>query len=192
MKTQNDTGRCRWDSCQAPVDGFKHYCPDHTQERKRQLDRQYYKRHRPAQIEKGITYYSRNKPKVLEQAKKRYKKQKAEGTTYYCRHKARHRKANEKAKKARLRSIRHQPCWVCKWDESVCDLHRIFPGRLGGRYQKPNILVICPNCHRTFHRHPYRFLKKLEKAKADPTTGISRHLRLVARRLEQWQADLSL
>lgn len=45
-----------------------------------------------------------------------------------------------------------RPCNRCGWGESFCDLHRIIPGKDGGKYVKDNVEVLCPNCHRIEHR----------------------------------------
>lgn len=43
------------------------------------------------------------------------------------------------------------PCQLCGWDKSYCDTHRILSGKDGGTYEKHNIMVLCPNCHRLQH-----------------------------------------
>jgi len=42
-------------------------------------------------------------------------------------------------------------CSRCGW-EGPCDVHRIKPGTMGGKYCKTNVTSLCPNCHRLFHR----------------------------------------
>lgn len=42
-------------------------------------------------------------------------------------------------------------CPLCGW-EGPCDIHRIIPSSEGGKYEKGNIIVACPNCHRLIHR----------------------------------------
>ena len=39
-------------------------------------------------------------------------------------------------------------CIVCGWDKYKCDIHRIIPKGEGGRYEKGNVISLCPNCHR--------------------------------------------
>lgn len=56
-----------------------------------------------------------------------------------------------------LEEIKDDPCWVCGWDISKCDRHRITPGKEGGKYEKDNTVIICPNCHRIAHKNPELF-----------------------------------
>ena len=53
-------------------------------------------------------------------------------------------------------------CSVCGWD-GPCDKHRIKPGKDGGEYTIDNVVVVCPNCHRDYHRgvDPYSRLRML-------------------------------
>jgi hypothetical protein len=48
-------------------------------------------------------------------------------------------------------------CSRCGW-EGPCDVHRIKPGSLGGKYSKTNVASLCPNCHRLFHRGMIEYL----------------------------------
>lgn len=43
-------------------------------------------------------------------------------------------------------------CFFCG-DEEYCtlDLHRIIPGKDGGRYTRHNTVCACSNCHRKIH-----------------------------------------
>ena len=43
------------------------------------------------------------------------------------------------------------PCQFCGWNSTPCDIHRIIPGSLGGKYTTDNVMVLCPNCHRLEH-----------------------------------------
>jgi hypothetical protein len=42
-------------------------------------------------------------------------------------------------------------CVLCGW-EGPCDRHRLIAGKEGGKYQKGNVVSLCPNCHRLVHR----------------------------------------
>ena len=44
----------------------------------------------------------------------------------------------------------NKKCSLCGW-EGPCDIHRIINGKDGGTYNKNNIRVLCPNCHRLEH-----------------------------------------
>lgn len=39
-------------------------------------------------------------------------------------------------------------CSKCGWNKSYTDRHRLRPGRKGGKYEKGNVVSLCPNCHR--------------------------------------------
>src|SRR3954469_1326719 len=41
-----------------------------------------------------------------------------------------------------------RPCARCGWNESYCDRHRIIPASQGGKYNRDNVIPLCPNCHR--------------------------------------------
>ena len=43
-------------------------------------------------------------------------------------------------------------CSICGWDKANCDIHRIKKGKDGGKYEKENVIVVCPNCHRLLER----------------------------------------
>jgi len=43
-------------------------------------------------------------------------------------------------------------CSLCGWDKTTCDIHRIMSGKMGGKYKKDNIIILCPNCHRLIHK----------------------------------------
>ena len=47
--------------------------------------------------------------------------------------------------------LSEEPCSKCGWHESYCDTHRLKPGKDGGKYEKENIIALCPNCHRAEH-----------------------------------------
>ena len=40
------------------------------------------------------------------------------------------------------------PCKRCNWHEGPTDTHRIVPGRKGGKYNRENVIPLCPKCHR--------------------------------------------
>lgn len=41
-------------------------------------------------------------------------------------------------------------CSKCGW-KGECNRHRIVSGTEGGKYTKPNIVILCPNCHAAVH-----------------------------------------
>jgi hypothetical protein len=43
-------------------------------------------------------------------------------------------------------------CIICGWNKTKCDAHRIIFGCNGGKYEKGNLISLCPNCHRLVHR----------------------------------------
>ena len=47
----------------------------------------------------------------------------------------------------------NQPCEICKWNETSCDVHHILPVCEGGKDEIQNLLTLCPNCHRKVHRN---------------------------------------
>ncbi len=42
-------------------------------------------------------------------------------------------------------------CFVCGWNEAICDIHHIQPKAKGGSNDPSNLTVLCPNCHRIAH-----------------------------------------
>ena len=42
-------------------------------------------------------------------------------------------------------------CSICGWDKAKCDIHRLIPKSKGGKYEKSNVISVCPNCHRILH-----------------------------------------
>lgn len=48
--------------------------------------------------------------------------------------------------------INFNKCMICGWDKAKCDIHRIKEGKDGGKYEKKNVVILCPNCHRLVHR----------------------------------------
>lgn len=43
-------------------------------------------------------------------------------------------------------------CHFCEEDQySLLDVHRIKPGKEGGKYTKGNTVTVCANCHRKIH-----------------------------------------
>jgi len=56
-----------------------------------------------------------------------------------------------RAVKARIKTrykLSSLPCKRCNWHEGPTDTHRIIPGRKGGKYNRENVIPLCPNCHR--------------------------------------------
>lgn len=41
-----------------------------------------------------------------------------------------------------------EACWRCGWNEAHTDVHRVVPGKDGGKYHIENRIFLCPNCHR--------------------------------------------
>lgn len=54
--------------------------------------------------------------------------------------------------RAKVLEIDVKSCVVCGWNKTNCDIHRIKHGKDGGKYEKNNVIVVCPNCHRLIHR----------------------------------------
>jgi len=48
-------------------------------------------------------------------------------------------------------AFKNNKCSLCGWDKAPCDRHRIKCGSDGGRYEKGNVIIVCPNCHRAIH-----------------------------------------
>jgi len=48
-------------------------------------------------------------------------------------------------------------CVLCGWNEAACDIHHIVPKKKGGTDSHDNLVVVCPNCHRTIHTFPKKF-----------------------------------
>lgn len=71
-----------------------------------------------------------------------------------------------------------EPCWLCLWDVTGCDRHRIKHGEQGGVYVLSNILVLCPCCHRIAHRKPNLFMSEICRAVLTdkPITGYFKRL----------------
>ena len=62
------------------------------------------------------------------------------------------RKGNSlERRKKKLKESLGVSCQICGWKKAPCDLHRIIPGKDGGKYTTDNIMVLCPNCHREKH-----------------------------------------
>lgn len=54
-------------------------------------------------------------------------------------------------KKNGVYKLKATPCSKCQWDKSYCHLHRLKPGKDGGKYTQENVIVLCPNCHQIEH-----------------------------------------
>ena len=61
----------------------------------------------------------------------------------------------------KIKKLSDGKCHICKCsDYEVLDLHRIFPGEFGGKYDDQNTLTLCANCHRKVHTGIIRILGK--------------------------------
>lgn len=58
------------------------------------------------------------------------------------------RKVRPKPKNKTKYKLSSRPCKRCNWHEGPTDTHRIIPGRKGGKYNRENVVPLCPNCHR--------------------------------------------
>ena len=56
---------------------------------------------------------------------------------------------------------RNKKCYFCDYDR-VLDVHHILEKSKGGRNNKKNLIVICPNCHALIHRE-HLILRKINK-----------------------------
>jgi hypothetical protein len=61
------------------------------------------------------------------------------------------REKNKKGSMFRVLASELGACVKCGWDKVSCDKHRLVPGCQGGKYEKDNIVMLCPNCHRMAH-----------------------------------------
>ena len=54
-----------------------------------------------------------------------------------------------------------EQCSVCGW-AGPCDKHRLKAAKDGGGYSIENVIIVCPNCHRDYHRgiNPYQRLRR--------------------------------
>ncbi len=46
-----------------------------------------------------------------------------------------------------------EPCEICKWNDTSCDVHHILPISEGGKNEVTNLITLCPNCHRKVHKN---------------------------------------
>ena len=60
---------------------------------------------------------------------------------------------NEFATKSLARILNHLPCEICGWNETTRDIHHIIPVSKGGKNTLDNVIVVCPNHHRMYHKH---------------------------------------
>jgi len=44
-------------------------------------------------------------------------------------------------------------CFICEWNEVMCDIHHIIPKSKGGSDHFDNLTVLCPNHHRLADRN---------------------------------------
>ena len=51
------------------------------------------------------------------------------------------------------RVLKELPCEICGWNETTRDVHHIIPVSEGGKSAMSNLIVVCPNHHRMYHKH---------------------------------------
>lgn len=56
-------------------------------------------------------------------------------------------------------------CVICQWNIARCDVHHIIERREGGSDELDNLIVICPNCHRSVHVLGDKYISKEEMVK---------------------------
>ena len=49
-------------------------------------------------------------------------------------------------------------CSICGWNQASCDIHHIIPKSKNGTDRMENLIVICPNCHRSIHTHGEKYI----------------------------------
>lgn len=49
--------------------------------------------------------------------------------------------------------LNRKSCEICKWSETICDLHHIIEVSEGGKNELQNMIVVCPNHHRMIHKN---------------------------------------
>ena len=54
-----------------------------------------------------------------------------------------------------LKRANKNKCFICSWNEASCDIHHIIPQALGGSDNHDNLILLCPNCHRTAHNNKF-------------------------------------
>lgn len=62
-------------------------------------------------------------------------------------------KSNLSIKRDFLEFMISEPCEICKWNETSCDVHHILPVSESGKNELNNLITLCPNCHRKVHRN---------------------------------------
>jgi len=61
--------------------------------------------------------------------------------------------------KKKLKKLIEKKCYFCDCDNlALLDIHRIKPGRQGGKYSEKNTVVVCANCHRKCHADEIKIL----------------------------------
>lgn len=53
-------------------------------------------------------------------------------------------------------------CALCEWNTASCDIHHIINKAHGGLDSPDNLIIICPNCHRSIHVLGEKFIKNEE------------------------------
>ena len=51
-----------------------------------------------------------------------------------------------------LNAEHNHTCQFCKWNKDNCDVHHMVPRKDGGKWERDNLILVCPNCHRLLHR----------------------------------------
>jgi MinD superfamily P-loop ATPase len=49
---------------------------------------------------------------------------------------------------AEFRRTYEDRCTICGWCSAACDVHHIKPLKDGGADTLPNLIYLCPSCHR--------------------------------------------
>jgi hypothetical protein len=50
------------------------------------------------------------------------------------------------------KSLNHT-CQICGWNKANCDIHHKIGRSNGGKWEKDNLILVCPNCHRLLHKN---------------------------------------
>jgi DNA-directed RNA polymerase subunit RPC12/RpoP len=62
-------------------------------------------------------------------------------------------------------------CSICGWNKASCDIHHIIHRKYGGSDEHTNLIIVCPNCHRTMHelKEKYITIEQLKLLSIDKT-----------------------
>jgi len=44
-------------------------------------------------------------------------------------------------------------CEICGWNKTTCDMHHKISLQKGGKNERNNLILVCPNCHRLIHNN---------------------------------------